>query len=248
MYIVPFNQLINPFRYLIFLTILFSTGFSQAQTNARTWEEEAGTNIRLLPAYGYVSKTPEMIRADDEFIRRTMERQKFEGSRRKASEEMVSIGFRYLNENNVKVAMYRFNQAFLLDSTNSNLYRGFGAVYVYLQLYEKALAQYEKGIQQQADNPLLWRDYGRCFLQQAITSGHVRVNDLQYINRAIEYLQKSASLNAKDAETWAQLAMSYILKQDCNKAKEMITAYKQHSTIALPEPIVRELNRNCPLD
>src|SRR5690606_31043920 len=99
MYIVPFNQLIIPVRYLIFLTILFSTRFCLAQTNARTWEEEAGTNIRLLPAYGYVSKTPEMIRADDEFIRRTMERQKFEGSRRKASEEMVSIGFRYLNEN-----------------------------------------------------------------------------------------------------------------------------------------------------
>jgi hypothetical protein len=55
----------------IILTLIISfftlTTFGQQMTSEQ-WEEEAKTNIRLLPKYGHVEKTEAQKKSDQEFI------------------------------------------------------------------------------------------------------------------------------------------------------------------------------------
>jgi hypothetical protein len=99
----------------IFLFILSSSAVVAQQMTLNQWNEEEKTNIRCLPKYGYVEKTPGQLEADAKFIEVTLPRF---ASKRLASEELIDLGFKYLYHD-IKTAMYRFNQAYLLDSTNS---------------------------------------------------------------------------------------------------------------------------------
>ena len=114
-------------------TLLFSmTAFTQ-QITLNEWEEESKTNIRLLPKYGHIAKTEGQIDSDNKFIEATL---KLDTTNRQASDHMIRLGFNYLYRD-IKTAMYRFNQGYLLDSTNSDIYWGFGGVYMTLEIMLK---------------------------------------------------------------------------------------------------------------
>ncbi len=59
--------------------------------------------------------------------------------------------------------MYRFNQSYLLDSTSTDIYWGYGAVYMTLQNYEKAREQYLEGLTINPRNVHLLTDYATYF-------------------------------------------------------------------------------------
>jgi hypothetical protein len=78
------------------------------QLTLEEWDQQAKTNIRLLPKYGYAVKSEAQKKADQEFIEMALKR---ENSHRKASDKMIQLGFQYLYQDITK-AMYRFNQAY----------------------------------------------------------------------------------------------------------------------------------------
>ena len=123
------------------ITLVSFTIFGQnaGETKEQTmtlekWNEESKTNIRLLPKYGHVRKNDAQRRSDEEFIKAAL---KQDSTKRKASDHLISLGFRYLRSD-IKTALYRFNQAYLLDSTNADIYWGYGGVFLTLGDYIKA--------------------------------------------------------------------------------------------------------------
>ena len=116
---------ILPLPFLLALSIVV---FGQ-QTPLQTWNEEAKTNIRLLPKYGYREKSPAQQQADREFMDEMMRQPSFNNNPAAASRAMIEKGFEYLSQGDLRTAMYRFNQAYLLDSLNVEIYRGYAAVY-----------------------------------------------------------------------------------------------------------------------
>jgi len=131
-------------KYIVLLSVLLSAVSCVAQqTNYNEWKENAKNEIRLLPEYGNLPKSKEQIAADEELIRAEL---KTEGTHRKASDHLVRLGFNNLQKGDVRTAMYRFNQAWLLDPKNENDYWGFGAVYFNFNDYKEALMQFEKGL------------------------------------------------------------------------------------------------------
>src|SRR5687767_10112619 len=107
------------------ITIFSLTVFGQ-QITADEWHQQSETNIRLLPKYGYKEKTEAQKQLDKKFITETLQHEKFKGNRTAASDQMIKLGFDYLYRGDIKTAMYRFNQAFLFDSTNTDIYWGYG--------------------------------------------------------------------------------------------------------------------------
>src|SRR5450631_1823773 len=107
-----------------------STVFAQQMT-LDEWNEEAKSNIRCLPKYGNVEKTAGQRLADSNFIQKTLLSYP---NKRLASDELIKLGFKYLYHD-VKTAVYRFNQAYLLDSTNSDIYWGYGAAKHLIRLF-----------------------------------------------------------------------------------------------------------------
>jgi Tfp pilus assembly protein PilF len=80
-----------------------------------------------LPMYGGLDRTsdPSLRAADEKLIADTSQHY---GSREKAGLAFVSNGFTYYGRNDLTNAMRRFNQAWLLDPDNPEVYFGFAVV------------------------------------------------------------------------------------------------------------------------
>jgi tetratricopeptide (TPR) repeat protein len=175
------------------------------------WKEEAKTNIRLLPKYGNVPKTDEQKDADRELIETYVKQQ---GTRSKASAVLIDLGFDYLARMDIKTAMYRFNQAWLLDSTNVDTYWGYGAVYHTLGDYKRALEQYDLGLSIDPKNPRIITDKATVYLVYYQVN-----NDLNNLINAITLLEQSYIIDSKNQNTLFKLSICWFLKNDCKKAR-----------------------------
>ena len=110
---------------IIIFTLFALTSFGQQMT-LDEWNEQAKTNIRLLPEYGHAQKTEDEKAADTIFIKAALTQYP---TNRQASQHLIELGFKYLYHD-IKTAMYRFNQAYLLDSTNTDIFWGYGGIYM----------------------------------------------------------------------------------------------------------------------
>lgn len=59
---------------------------------------------------------------------------------------LIKLRFDYIHRRDIKAAMYGFNQAWLLDSSNVDVHLGFGTIYHSLGDYGSAMAQYDEGL------------------------------------------------------------------------------------------------------
>ena len=189
-------------RILFACFILSASAPLAQQMTLEQWNEEAKTNIRCYPKYGHAVKTAGQLEADSEFIQVTLPRF---ANRRLASEHLIDLGFDYLYHD-IKTAMYRFNQAYLLDSTNSDIYWGYGAVYMILQDYPRAKEQYEEGLLKDPVNTRIMTDYGTYFVIQ-------NLND-----SAIHYMSRSYKLDSTNQNTLFKLSECYYFANNCENA------------------------------
>lgn len=81
--------------------------------------------LNTLPRYGGASKSKALRKLDQQFISQSLKQ--YQQNRRAASESSVSEGWSYFYASDLTTSIKRFNQAWLLDSTNANVYYGFSA-------------------------------------------------------------------------------------------------------------------------
>jgi len=91
-------------------------------------------SIDQVPMYGGMDRqsVPELKKADDAFIESASSAF---GGRERAAKRWVDQAFAFYNHDDLDMAMRRFNQAWLLDPKNPEVYWGFGAV-----LHDRGLA------------------------------------------------------------------------------------------------------------
>ena len=230
-------------QILTSIILLFTSiaTFGQQMT-LEQWNEEAKTNIRLLPKYGQVQKTGEQKKSDNEFIE-TMLKQ--DTTHRKASDHLISLGFNYLYRD-IKTAMYRFNQAYLLDSTNTDIYWGFGGVYMTLGDYARAEVQYKEGLAINPNNTHLLTDYGTYFMAQYYALQPIdEKNAFANLDNAITYMLKSYKLDPTDQNTSFKLSICYYNKKDCENAWKYYDICKELGGQPITEEYTKDLKKTC---
>jgi Tfp pilus assembly protein PilF len=231
--------------FTIFFLLSASSAFGQPM-DAKEWDQQAKTNIRLLPKYGLVIKTEGQKQADQNFITEVMNQEKFKGNRTEASNEHISLGFNYLYRGDLKTAMYRFNQAYLLDSLNSNIYWGYGAVYMTLGKFDEAKKLYKDGLLRNPNNPHLLTDYGTYFLSQYYELQAIdEKNASSSLDSATNYLTKSYEVESTDQNTNFKLSVCYLLKQDCDNAWKYYNECMALGGQPITEEFTKELKRRC---
>lgn len=192
-----------------------------SETGKSPGDSGTGENIdiRLLPKYGNRQKTEEQIALDHKFVQETLQQEQFKGDRRAASNFMIGRGFDYLHKGDFKTAMYRFNQAYLLDSLNSDIYWGYGGVYMAQEEYERAVNLYMEGLTIHPDNTHLLTDLGSCFLMLCQTLLPTNKDKaLGNLELAIKYMMRAYAIDAKDPNTTYKLSVCYLVKSDCDNA------------------------------
>lgn len=225
----------------VIITFFTLTTFGQI-TPSSQWDEEAKTDIRLLPKYGHVPKTEAQKKSDQEFIE-TMLKQ--DSTPRKASDRFVRLGFNFLYSDK-KTAMNRFNQAYLLDSTNTDIYWGFGAVYMTLRDYAKAEKQYLEGLAINPVNTHLLTDYGAYFLSLYYRLEPIdKKGALTNLETAITYMLKSYQLDPTDQNTTFNLSICYWNKGECDNAWKYYDICKELGGQPITEDYTNELMKKC---
>jgi tetratricopeptide (TPR) repeat protein len=237
---------------LAFLLFLL-THAAFAQPSFDDWETESKTNKRLLPQYGHLVKSPDEVRSDSAFINKIMALPQSK-TRREASNHLIELGFQYYYRPDLKTAMYRFNQAYLIDSTNTDIFWGFGAIYMALGRYDLAKIQYEEGLRIDPNNTHLITDLATYYMEQYYLMEHMPKNDIvknskeqarEYMDSAIVFLTKSYKLDAKDVNTVYKLSICYLNIHECGNAWK----YYKEAVILGGAPITKEytddLKKQC---
>ncbi len=224
------------------LVLLSLTVFSQ-QISWKEWELESKTDIRLLPKYGNVEKTKKQKEAD-KILTETMLKQ--DSSNRKASDRFINLGFKFLFQDDIKTAMYRFNQAYVLDSTNTDVYWGFGAIYMTLGQYEKAKVQYEEGLKITPNNTHLLTDYGTYFMWQYSALESIdKEKAMIKLDSAMTYMTKSYNLDSTDQQSTFKLSMLYLNKGNCNNAWKYYDECKSLGGKTITEAYTKDMQTKC---
>lgn len=199
------------------------------QMTLAEWNEESKENIRCLPKYGHAEKSAGELEADSKFIQGMLARF---SNKRLASADLIKVGFDYVYRD-VKTAMYRFNQAYLLDSTNSDIYWGFGGVYMVLGDYPRARAQYEEGLLLDPVNSHILTDFGTYFMAQGKTDS------------AILYFNRSYQIDSSEQNNLFKIAVAYYYKNDCRNAVYFYEKCKSLGGQQMSNEFIDSLRQKC---
>ncbi|MFD2244711.1 tetratricopeptide repeat protein [Pontibacter ruber] len=159
-------------------------------------------------------KTPKARQQQDRFIKTNIKRFK---SRHKAGAYYVANAKRTFNEHKLDSAHYLFGRAWLIDSTNKDIYWGYGLVYGEQKQYDKALFVLYKALEQDKQNPRLLTDIATSHLGRFYVDSNPK--DLLQSKKLLE---KAVKLSPDRADAYYKLAISNYYLRDYSKAWEYL--------------------------
>ncbi len=197
--------------------LLVSISSFGQQITYEQFQQQARTDINLQPEYGHVVKDKDHLEEDQKFIDLVL---KQDTTHRKGSEHLVGLGFKYLGQGDMETAMRRFNQAWLLDPQNENVYWGFGAIYGTFSDYPNAIVQYDKGLALNTQSSVLLTDKATIYFVM-YQRGHQQSN----LDSALSLLTKSYGIDAQNLNTIYKLSICYFLSKDCANAQKFYSEF-----------------------
>jgi tetratricopeptide (TPR) repeat protein len=178
-----------------------------------TRSSECPEQINLLPMFGNSIKCPEQLAADITFTNE-MDKQ-FQGNRKKAAQDRVARAWDYFNRNVQDTAMMRFNQAWLLDSMNADVYWGFGNLLGNNKKHKEALSLFKKSLKLNPINPVVWASTG-----QAYGNSYMQTSDRKELDSCIYYFRRSYLLDSSNGGTCSKLTFAYLEAMQKDSAKK----------------------------
>lgn len=231
-------------RYITILLLLCAISFTNAQQQSfQSWKIAAENDKRMLPEYGNQTKSTEEIASDNRFINALLQAGT---SKSEGAYEMIRLGFDYLYKGDLKTAMYRFNQAFLLNPNNSGIYWGYGAIYSAFGEYHLAREQYTKGLQLEPRSAAILTDFGTTYL------GEYYANVSQNQNKAAEKLEMakekflaSFAIDSEYIHTAYKLSIVYLYIGDCSNAKKYLNKTRELGGQPITKSYLSDFNLRC---
>jgi tetratricopeptide (TPR) repeat protein len=158
--------------------------------------------------------TPEEKQQQKKFLDKNVKRFK---SRKAASAYYALEAKRNFNEAKLDSATLLFGRAWLMDSTNMDVYWGYGLVYGQLKEYDKALYILYRALEKDQHNPRLLTDLATSHLGRfyAESNPDDLIQSRKLLERAVRY-----SPNA--ADVYYKLAVSHYYLQEYGKAWEYL--------------------------
>jgi tetratricopeptide (TPR) repeat protein len=170
--------------------------------------QDCKEGINLLPMFGKQIKCEDQLKIDRQFLTESDAQFK---NRNKAARFYVDKGWEYYYKNDLETSMKRFNQAWLLDTLNADIYWGFGNLLGTKGQFKGSIPLLQKSIQLNSANPKVYEciatSYGQLFFES---------KDINFLNKSIENLKSSVKIEPKNPAALAQLtaAYSYFTQKD----------------------------------
>lgn len=151
-------------------------------------------------------ETAEAKANQEKFLQENVDRFK---SRELAGEYYVLQAQRAFNEEKLDSASYLFGRAYLMDSTNNDIYWGYGMVYGREQKYDEALFLLYRALEKDRGNPRLLNDVATSHLSRFYV--HADPDDLIQSRKLLE---QAVQLSPDEASAYYKLAINcYYLRE-----------------------------------
>jgi tetratricopeptide (TPR) repeat protein len=178
--------------------------------------------------YGHIKKCSDLIDIDNRFLE---DCDKTFKNRKEAAAHMIARGWRYFYAKKYDTAMMRFNQAWLLDSLNSQIYWGFGDLLGLQRKFKESLALYKRSIKIDSAKSTVWEDmsisYGNIFFES---------KEQRYLDSSIQATRQAIKIDPHNAAFYGELAAdySYFIQKDSAK-KYLKIAEQMNPNVVNPE-------------
>ena len=187
--------------------------------------------INKLPMFGHVKKCDDQIKADKLFLANYDSPK----SRKEATAHIIMRGWQYFHSRNLDTSMMRFNQAWLLDSLNADVYWGFANILGVQRKFKESLSFFERSTKLNPNNANVWNDmsmsYGNLFFE---------TKDQKYLDASISALKKAVHLDSRNPQFYAQLTTAYCYYMQKDSARRYFKITEQLDPKAI-NPEVRKL-------
>lgn len=222
--------------FFLFLLVLFSVQVHSQKITYDDWKKETETNIGLTPKYGDVERTAAEKTADSTMIKEALAQK----TPREASDYFVQLGFGLLAKGDQKTAMYRFNQAWLIDPKNENVFWGFGGVYFSFNDHERALAQYTEGLVLNPNSAKIMVDMATISLSRYNAN-----KDTKELTPAIAMLKRAYEIEPTNQNLLFKLSISYFFLDDCANALKYYEKCMKIGGKTIPDAYKTAIKTKC---
>jgi tetratricopeptide (TPR) repeat protein len=207
---------INFDRYLFLLVAVILSGC------ATPGSMQLGTGIDQQPMYGGMERqsVPELKSADERLI---ADVSKEYGSREKACDAFVDQGVRYYQADNLSMAMKRFNQAWLLNPSNPNVFWGFAMVYHDQGENCKAKEMIDRSVSLNLSRPMALADAGRIYSLCGVSDEALdEKTKKQYFDKSEALYKKASAASENNSYVYGSWATAYYWRGDYAHSWEMV--------------------------
>jgi tetratricopeptide (TPR) repeat protein len=201
---------------------------------------ESRMPIDQVPMYGGMDRSAvkELREADEQFIEGTT---KAFGSREKASAAFVDRAFRLYGQDDIVGAMRRFNQAWLLNPNNPEVYWGFASVLHDQGKTCEAMKMMEKALSFNLYIDGLYPDAGRLMTLCASADSSLTAGQKKQLYDKADLLYSEAETKDRDkGYVYASWASAYYWRSRYDDAWMMVKKAKEAGG-SLPEPFLEQL-------
>jgi tetratricopeptide (TPR) repeat protein len=123
----------------------------------------------------------------------------------------------YYNKADYETSMKRFNQAWLLDSFNADIYWGFGCLVGKKHQYLESLPLFQRSLELNSNNSKVYEglgtSYGNLFFE---------TEDSSLIDKSVENLRIAVQLDPKSAYSLSQLTAAYFYSGQLDSARKYL--------------------------
>jgi len=171
-----------------------------------------------IPLYA-AGLTPEEKKVNELFLE---EMDRSGSPRSQNAKHAIMRGWQYLNDkHDPLMAIKRFNQAWLLDPNNANVYWGLGAAQGALGEYQDGINLISRASKIDKNNSEIITDIGRCYMFWGASTKDDKLRKDRF-NKAIGKYQEALKVNPKSGYTYSNLAYASFYNGKYTEAWQMV--------------------------
>ncbi|MBK7383614.1 MAG: hypothetical protein IPI81_09800 [Flavobacteriales bacterium] len=229
--------------FIVLLALCASSTFAQHLT-FEEWHQRALVDIRLRPRYGDVPKSAGQLESDAAFVQQVLSN---DSTPRAASAHLLGLGYNYLRSGDHVSAMYRFNQAFLLDSTNTDIYLAYGTFFMELDKPVMAHTMFRGGLSMDSTHVALLTAEATAYLAEEYvmrSKDPVAANALA--EKAKNMLMRAVRYAPEDQDALQRLVVCNVKLHDCAAAWTWFKRYRAAAGAGAGIDVETTLRKECP--
>ncbi|MEZ5496047.1 MAG: hypothetical protein R3F25_04365 [Gammaproteobacteria bacterium] len=194
--------------------------------------------------YGGINRQemPELKIADKQFIENVSNT--FNGDLKMAAQYFVEVGFEYYYKDDLPNAMRRFNQAWLLDAENPEVYWGFMAALADAEYFCEAKKMSDIAISKGLSKNGFFADAGKIYTGCALTNKKLsRKVKKQYLTESEELFQKAYQQDEDKGYALTFWASSRFAQKDYKGAWDKVKQQRKVGGTAPTEKFLKKLKK-----